>query len=120
VLHGAKPAMEGKRVHDLPGIDGDRFVRDAFAAAANGGAWIEYQITHPVTGQVQAKASWVQDVDGRSAIGCGFYRVEDPAAPAKSGPARQSRSAGINSGPALPPGAAARTGSVAGLSLRTR
>jgi methyl-accepting chemotaxis protein len=120
LLHGAKPAMEGKRVHDLPGIDGDRFVRDTFAAAAKGGDWIEYQITHPVTGQVQDKASWVQDVDGRCAIGCGFYRLADAAAPAKPAPARQSRSAGISTGPALPPGATARSGSVAGLSLRTR
>ena len=125
-LHGAKPEMEGRRVHDLPGIEGDRFVRDAFAAAATGGDWIEYQIVHPVTGQVQPKASWVQDVDGRTVIGCGFYRLaaaaaaEAAAAPLQA--VSQSRSAGIGKGPALPPGSRARPGAAiaAGFALPTR
>ncbi len=85
VLHGAKPAMEGKRVHDVPGIDGDRFVRDAFAAAAAGGGWIDYAIVNPVSGQVQAKASWVQQLDDGLVIGCGIYR--DAAAAPASAPA---------------------------------
>jgi methyl-accepting chemotaxis protein len=125
LLHGAKPAMEGRRVHDLPGIDGDRFVRDAWAAAGHGGDWIEYQILNPGTGQVQPKASWVQAVDGQAIIGCGFYRRADPAA-ATPASAPQSRSAGMGTGPALPPGRGARsatksgTASATGLGLRTR
>ncbi len=101
VLHGAKPAMEGRRVHDVPGIDGDRFVRDAFAAAEAGGGWIEYSIVNPASGQVQPKASWVQPLDADLVIGCGVYRQQDAAAPAAA-PARgaaQSRSAGIGSAP---------------------
>jgi hypothetical protein len=105
VLHGAKPAMEGKRVHDVPGIDGDRFVRDAFAAAAAGGGWIDYAIVNPVSGQVQAKASWVQQLNDGLVIGCGIYR--DKAAAASSPTAAttaasatpQSRSAGIGKAP---------------------
>jgi methyl-accepting chemotaxis protein len=101
VLHGAKPAMEGKRVHDVPGIDGDRFVRDAFAAAAAGGGWIDYAIVNPVSGQVQAKASWVQQLDDGLVIGCGIYRDQSSAAaPAAAAAApAQSRSAGIGKGP---------------------
>ena len=123
LLHGAKPQFEGKRVHDLPGINGDRFVSDAFAAAARGGDWIEYTITNPATGDVQPKASWVQDVDGHTVIGCGFYRQADAitaSAQAQAGP--QSRSAGMGKGPALPPGSGARPGATAatGLALRTR
>ncbi|WP_425260483.1 methyl-accepting chemotaxis protein [Rubrivivax sp. RP6-9] len=81
-LHGAKPAMEGKRVHEVPGIDGDRFVRDAWAAAAAGGGWIEYNIVHPATGQVLPKASWIQALDDQLIIGCGIYRQQQDAAPA--------------------------------------
>jgi signal transduction histidine kinase len=89
-LHGAKPAMEGKRVHELPGIDGDRFVREAWAAAESGGGWVEYQIINGATGQVQPKASWVQQLDSGLIVGCGIYRQKDlaqepsaPAAPAR-------------------------------------
>ncbi|MFY9510698.1 MAG: methyl-accepting chemotaxis protein, partial [Rubrivivax sp.] len=80
-LHGAKPAMEGKRVHEVPGIDGERFVRDAWAAAATGGGWIEYSIVHPVSGLVLPKASWIEALDHNLIIGCGIYRQHDAAAP---------------------------------------
>ncbi len=107
VLHGAKPAMEGKRVHDVPGIDGDRFVRDAFAAAAAGGGWIDYAIVNPVSGQVQAKASWVQQLDDGLVIGCGIYRdTAAAAATPAAAPAAQSRSAGIGRAPSPARGAA--------------
>ncbi len=92
-LHGAKPAMEGQRVHEVPGIDGDRFVRDAWAAANGGGGWIEYQIVHPVSGLVLPKASWVQALNQDLVIGCGIYRQHDPKAaaqaPAAPRPARR-------------------------------
>jgi len=81
-LHGANPAMEGRRVHDVPGIDGDRFVREAWAAAnAQGGdgGWVEYDIVNPGTGAVQPKASFVVALDDRQFIGCGVYRVQDMA-----------------------------------------
>ncbi len=93
VLHGAKPAAEGTPVHNVPGIDGDRFVRDAWAAAAAGGGWIEYQIVQPNTGKVLPKASWIAPLDEHCLIGCGVYRdVAAPAAPStpapRSAPAR--------------------------------
>jgi signal transduction histidine kinase len=66
--------MEGRRVHDVPGIDGDRFVRDAWAAAPGGG-WIEYRIVNPVNGQVQDKVSWVVQVDEELIVGCGVYKT---------------------------------------------
>ena len=78
--HGAKPASEGKRVHEIPGIDGDRFVRDLWTVAPQpGGGWIEYDILNLETGQVQPKASFALDIDGQVAIGCGFYRVVETA-----------------------------------------
>jgi methyl-accepting chemotaxis protein len=80
-LHGAKPAMEGKRVHDVPGIDGPRFVNDVFAAAQAGGGWVEYDILNADTGAVLPKASYVMALDEQMAVGCGVYR-HDTAAPA--------------------------------------
>ena len=76
-LHGAKPEMEGKRVHEVPGIDGDRFVRDAWTAAESGGGWIDYDIVHPSTGQVLPKSSWIQALDAQLIIGCGVYRKKE-------------------------------------------
>jgi hypothetical protein len=88
VLHGAKPAMEGRRVHEVPGIDGDRFVRDAWAAAPGGG-WIEYRIINPVSGQVQDKVSYVRQIDDEVLVGCGVYKTSgampDADADAESG-----------------------------------
>ncbi|MBA4175128.1 MAG: hypothetical protein C0505_00980 [Leptothrix sp. (in: Bacteria)] len=88
-LHGAKPEMEGHRVHEVPGIDGDRFVSDAWAAAEAGGGWVEYQIVHPKTGLVMPKASWVQALNRDLIVGCGIYR-QAPAARIES-PASQAR-----------------------------
>jgi signal transduction histidine kinase len=67
--------MQGKRVHEVPGIDGDRFVRDAWAAAEHqDGGWVEYDIVNPETGQVQPKASYVIALDAQQLVGCGVYR----------------------------------------------
>ena len=73
-LHGAKPAMEGRRVHEVPGIDGDRFVRNIWATPPEGG-WVEYDIVNPETGVVQPKASYVRAYDNRHVVGCGVYRL---------------------------------------------
>ena len=79
VVHGAKPEMEGRRVHEVPGIDGDRFVREAWAAAESNdgrGGWVEYDIVNPGTGEVQPKASFVVAIDRDHFIGCGIYRAQ--------------------------------------------
>jgi len=83
VLHGAKPAMEGRRVHEVPGIDGDRFVRDAWAAAPTGG-WIDYRIINPVSGQVQDKTSYVRQLDDEVLVGCGVYKASGADAGAEA------------------------------------
>ncbi len=75
LVHGSKPTAEGSRVHEVPGMDGDTFVREAWAAAEAGGGWVEYTILNPETGQVQPKSSWIRLVDQASLIGCGVYRT---------------------------------------------
>ncbi len=85
-VHGANPAMEGRPVHDVRGIDGERFRRDAWAAADAGGGWIDYSIVSPDTGEVAPKSSYVLPLDGELLIGCGVYRLssEAVAAPAEA------------------------------------
>lgn len=76
-LHTGNAAMTGRRVHDVPGIDGDRFVREAWQAA-NGhdgaGGWVDYDIIHPTSGKVLPKTSYVVALDSGQFIGCGAYR----------------------------------------------
>ena len=74
VVHAAKKAMEGHRVHEVPGIDGDRFTREAWEAT-QGNQWVEYNIVNQSNGEVQAKASYVVALNDKWLIGCGIYRV---------------------------------------------
>ncbi|MBL8361756.1 MAG: cache domain-containing protein [Rubrivivax sp.] len=104
-LHGAKTSMEGHRVHEVPGIDGDRFVRDAWEAVARGGGWIDYEILNAETGSVMPKASYVVGLDSQLFVGCGVYRHDsaqsaalDPAAAAPS----SSRAPASATPPAVP------------------
>jgi methyl-accepting chemotaxis protein len=83
-VHGAKPDQEGKRVHEAPGIDGDRFMRDATAAAQAGGGWIDYQIVQPGTGAVLPKASFVVPIERDLMLGCGIYRPKLDASPSNA------------------------------------
>jgi methyl-accepting chemotaxis protein len=71
-VHGAKPTMEGKRVHEVPGIDGDRFARESWQATT-GNHWVEYSIINQVTGKVQPKASYVVAISDQLLVGCGIY-----------------------------------------------
>jgi methyl-accepting chemotaxis protein len=78
-LHGAKPAMEGKRVHDVPGLDGDRFVKDAWETVAGGRTgWINYGIVTPGSTVPAQKTSYVVALTDDLIVGCGVYRHADP------------------------------------------
>jgi hypothetical protein len=64
--------MEGHLVHEVPGIDGDRFARESWEAT-EGNHWVEYTIINQVTGKVQPKASYVVAIDDKLLVGCGIY-----------------------------------------------
>jgi len=70
---GGNPQKVGTRVQDIPGIAGDRLVRDIVGQAERGPGWVEYDITNPATGRVQTKMSFVQRVDDLY-FGCGVYK----------------------------------------------
>ncbi|HJV69527.1 methyl-accepting chemotaxis protein [Ideonella sp.] len=69
---GGRPAMEGKLVHEVPGIDGDRFARESWEATT-GNHWVEYSIINQQTGKVQPKASYVVAISDQLLVGCGIY-----------------------------------------------
>ncbi|MFN3375431.1 MAG: methyl-accepting chemotaxis protein [Burkholderiaceae bacterium] len=71
---GGNAAKVGTRVQDIPGIDGDRLVRDIVAQADRGPGWVEYAITNPATLAVQSKMSFVQRVGEDLYVGCGVYK----------------------------------------------
>jgi signal transduction histidine kinase len=80
LLHSAKPEWEGRRVHEVPGIAGDRFVTDAWERTERGPGWIEYDILNAETGEVQPKASYMARVNEREVLGCGVYKGASDAA----------------------------------------
>ncbi|HEU0200196.1 MAG TPA: methyl-accepting chemotaxis protein [Burkholderiaceae bacterium] len=76
---GGKPEKVGSSVFDVPGVDGAALLRDAFAAAAHGGGWVDYDIVNPVTGQTQAKMSYVLALGADHVVGCGVYKTDTGA-----------------------------------------
>ena len=70
---GGNAAKVGTRVQDIPGIDGAGLLQTIIAQARYEPGWVEYDITNPVSGQVQTKMSYVQMVDDLF-VGCGVYK----------------------------------------------
>lgn len=70
---GGNPAKVGTRVQDIPGVAGEQLLQDIVAQAEHAPGWVEYDISHPVSGVVQTKMSYVQSVDGLY-LGCGVYK----------------------------------------------
>lgn len=70
---GGNQAKVGTRVQDIAGIDGDGLVDSIIAQASLEPGWVEYDITNPLSGRVQTKMSFVQQVDDLF-IGCGVYK----------------------------------------------
>ncbi|MDP2451505.1 MAG: methyl-accepting chemotaxis protein [Polaromonas sp.] len=70
---GGNPSKIGTRVQDIPGIDGGQLLQSIIDQASHEPGWVEYGITNPTTGKVQAKMSFVQQVDDVF-VGCGVYK----------------------------------------------
>lgn len=67
-------AKVGTRVQDIPGIDGNQLAANIVAQAERAPGWVEYDITHPVTGAVATKISFVHKLDDFY-LGCGVYKT---------------------------------------------
>jgi methyl-accepting chemotaxis protein len=70
---GGNKSKVGTRVQDIPGMNGQDMVNAIVTQASREPGWVEYDITNPTTGTVQAKMSFVQQVDNVF-VGCGIYK----------------------------------------------
>ncbi len=70
---GGNRSKVGTRVQDIEGIDGQGLVDDIINQAQIEPGWVEYDITNPLTGRVQTKMSFVQQMDDLY-LGCGVYK----------------------------------------------
>ncbi|MBX9794707.1 MAG: cache domain-containing protein, partial [Burkholderiaceae bacterium] len=69
----------GTSVRDVPGVDGDKLVKDAFEQAAHGGGWVDYQFANPQTKATDLKTSYVEAVSPDLVLGCGVYKSRGAA-----------------------------------------
>lgn len=67
------PDKVGTRVQDVAGINGNELMNSIIKQADVGPGWVEYEISNPLTGQVQTKMSYVMKVDD-AYLGCGVYK----------------------------------------------
>lgn len=70
---GGNPAKVGTRVQDIPGVAGEQLLHAIVTQAERAPGWVEYDITNPATGAMQAKMSFVRRV-GDLYLGCGVYK----------------------------------------------
>jgi methyl-accepting chemotaxis protein len=73
VAFGGNRSKVGTRVQDIAGIDGNGLLQSIIDQASREPGWVEYDINNPATGKVQAKMSYVQQVD-EVFVGCGVYK----------------------------------------------
>ena len=70
---GGNQSKVGTRVQDIAGIDGNQLLQSIIDQASVEPGWVEYDITHPTTGKVQTKMSFVEQLDDWF-VGCGVYK----------------------------------------------
>ena len=71
---GGRPDKVGSRVQDIPGVDGEALLQSIIAQAQAEPGWVEYDILNPVSGALQAKMSYVTQMDDLY-VGCGVYKT---------------------------------------------
>jgi len=84
-IFGSDPKRVGSRLDKTPGLDGPKVLKDAWAVCDAGGGWVTYDIVSPLTGEVQAKSSYVVALDRDHLLGCGTYLVADILQVARAG-----------------------------------
>jgi signal transduction histidine kinase len=74
LAHGFNLKNVGGNRWNAKDPDGKLYVQDYLGQAkAKGSAWVNYKMTDPVNGKIEAKTSFVQMVEGLC-IGCGIYK----------------------------------------------
>jgi methyl-accepting chemotaxis protein len=76
-VFGMSPKRVGTRLRDMPGIDGDQLLDQAWDVCDAGGGWVSYDIVNAATGAVGQKSSYVVALDQNTLLGCGTYLKAD-------------------------------------------
>ncbi len=76
-VYGTDAKRVGQSASVLPGIDAPAFVADSWAAADGDPdqAWVNYNVKHPLSGEVLPKRSFVVKLGPNLLVGCGAYRT---------------------------------------------
>ena len=69
----------GTSVREVPGVNGDKLVKDAFEQAELGGGWVDYHFANPQTQATDLKTSYVEAVTPDLVLGCGVYKSRGAA-----------------------------------------
>lgn len=86
------PAKVGNDDSQIRDADGRFFSRDTVALAkANGSGWNDYRMRNPRTGRIEPKSMYFERV-GDVVLGCGIYRGDAAASPARPAPAPAAES----------------------------
>lgn len=73
-VSGSDPDLVGQPLAPIATRDGDLLSAAAWRIGAAGGGWVEYQISNPLTLEMEYKASYIRQVDDDLVIGCGVYK----------------------------------------------
>ena len=76
-VYGTDAKRIGQPASNLPGIDAPTFVADSWRAADGDPeqAWVDYNVKHPLSGEVLPKRSFVVKLGPNLLLGCGAYRT---------------------------------------------
>ena len=72
VAHAANPDLVGRPASEAVGPNNYPAGEAVMAVADEDGEWFSYTFTNPATGAVEAKHSWIVDIDGLT-FGSGWY-----------------------------------------------
>ncbi len=70
-----KPQNLRKTAAQILGTDVAQLTHDVWAAAGQGGGWVDYDFLNPSTGLVAPKRSFVVPVSDGLVLGCGIYKT---------------------------------------------
>ncbi|HMY98870.1 MAG TPA: methyl-accepting chemotaxis protein [Burkholderiaceae bacterium] len=73
-VSGSDPGLVGHPLAPIATKDGDLLSAAAWRIGTAGGGWVEYQISNPLTLEMEDKASYIRQVDDDLIIGCGVYK----------------------------------------------
>jgi uncharacterized protein len=75
--HGAQKSLVGKNIYDFRDQDGKFVPRETVSIAKTlGHGWLDFRWKNPVTGQVDAKSTYIELLGDKYAVGVGIYKDE--------------------------------------------